>query len=182
MGSQVEGQVDQKINHMASCWQVGRIAKKQKQKKQCFSRFCGPPAFQLRSKIVKKTSPDRSKIRQNLDQHLDRILMDFGTNLGRFWEGFGGQVGTKLGPHATKTRPQNQSKKVLLFGRPPDRFWMDFGSQVGPQQGKDIFDFPSIFGSWGLLGAKMGPRGPKEPQEAPKTASKTDFGFILMDF
>ena len=28
----------------------------------------------------------------------------------------------------------------------------------------------------------MAPRHPKKPQEAPKTASKTDFGAILVDF
>ena len=37
-------------------------------------------------------------------------------------------------------------------------------------------------GSWSHLGAKMAPRGPKKAQEAPKTASKTDFGHILIDF
>ena len=32
------------------------------------------------------------------------------------------------------------------------------------------------------LVAKMGPRAPKKPQEAPKTAYKNDFGAILVDF
>ena len=107
---------------------------------------------------------------------------DFGTNLDRFWEGFGGQVGTMLGPNATDTRAQNQSKKLGLFGRPPDRIWVDLGSQVGPRKGIPIFEFLNIFGSWGRLGARMGPGRPKKPEEAPKTASKTDFGAILIDF
>ena len=38
----------------------------------------------------------------------------------------------------------------------------------------------SHVGSWGHLGAKTAPRRPKKPQEAPKTASKTDFGAILV--
>ena len=87
-----------------------------------------------------------------------------------------------LGPNATKTRPQNQSKKSTAFGRPPDRFWVDFGLQLGSILGKPTFKFSNIFSSWGLLGAKMGPRRPKKPQEAPKTASKTDLRTIWEDF
>ena len=52
--------------------------------------------------------------------------------------------------------------------------WGGPGGSVGGPSG----DF---FGSWGCLGAKMRPRRPKRPQEAPKTASKTDFGTILVD-
>ena len=144
--------------------------------------FFGPSAFQLRSKIGKKASPGRSKIKQKNGQHLDPILMDLGTNLARFWEGFGGQVGTKLGPNATKTRPQNQSKKLSLFGSPPDRFLMDFGSQE---------PFSNLLGSlscW-LLGPSWRQDGPKTPQEAPRGAQDSlqdrfwsHFGGFLVDF
>ena len=64
--------------------------------------------------------------------------MNFGPNLDPFWDGFSGQVGAKLGPNATKTQPQKQSKKLSLFGRPPDRFWVDFGSQVEGQVDQKI--------------------------------------------
>ena len=43
--------------------------------------------------------------------HMINFLMDLGTNLAGFGEGFGGQVGPKLVPNGTKTRPHNQSKK-----------------------------------------------------------------------
>ena len=48
------------------------------------------------------------------------------------------------------------------------------------QGGVHQWCFRWVFGSWSLLGAKMVPRAPKKPQEAPKTASKTDFGAILV--
>ena len=87
------------------------------------------------------------------------------------------QVGTKCHQNPTP----KPFKKNSTFGRPPDRFWVEFGSQVGPQQGKPLFQFSNIFGSWAHLGAKTAPRRPKKPQEAPKTASKTDFGAIFVD-
>ena len=109
-GSQVEDQVDQKIDHMASCWQVGRNSKKAK-KPMAFQGFLVPWPSNFEAKLSKK----RPKTDQNSSTKLVSILipflMDFGTNLGRFWDGFGGQVGAKLGPNATKTQPQNQSKK-----------------------------------------------------------------------
>ena len=47
--------------------------------------FFGPSAFQLRSKINKKPSPGRSKIKQKIYQHLDpifdRFLIQLGSNL-----------------------------------------------------------------------------------------------------
>ena len=43
--------------------------------------------------------------------HMIDFLMDLGANLAPFWEGFGGQVGAKLGPSGNKTRPHKQSKK-----------------------------------------------------------------------
>ena len=43
--------------------------------------------------------------------HMIDFLMDLGANLAGFGEGFGGQVGAKLGPSGNKTRPHKQSKK-----------------------------------------------------------------------
>ena len=65
-------------------------------------------------------------------------------------------------------------------------FWVASGLILGgfslPSWG--VLGGPSgdFFGSWGHLGAKMRPRRPKRPQEAPNTASKIDFGTILVDF
>ena len=60
-----------------------------------------------------------------------QILIDLGANVGRFWEGFGGQVGPKLAPNGNKTRPQTQSKIWSLSGRPPERFFMVSGPNLG---------------------------------------------------
>ena len=108
-----ECQIEAKLTKKSIIWPlVGKLAEVAKKlKNNFFSMFFGPSAFQLRSKIDKKASPDRSKFKQKFGQHLDPFLMDFGTNLGRFWEGFGGQVGTKLAPNGTRTRPHNQLKK-----------------------------------------------------------------------
>ena len=43
--------------------------------------------------------------------HMIDFLMDLGANLAGFGEGFGGQVGAKLGPSGNKTRSHKQSKK-----------------------------------------------------------------------
>ena len=59
-GPQVEGQVDQKINEKASCWQVGRNSKNTKNT-NCFSMFLVPRPSKFGSKIVKKASPGRQK-------------------------------------------------------------------------------------------------------------------------
>ena len=68
------------------------------------------------------------------------------------------------------------------FGWLERRIFMDFGSQLAPQDGKEIFSFWSMFGSWGPLGSKMASRWPQEASRGPKTASKTHFGAILEAF
>ena len=140
--------------------------------------FFGPSAFRLRSKICKKTIPGRSKINKKLVGILIQFLMDLGANLGRFWEGFGGQVGAKLGPNATKTRPQNQSKKISLFGSPPERFWVDFGFQVGRSLGAPNLYFLDFFWFLGTSWAKMAPRA---LQEALGTNFGTNFNRVLIN-
>ena len=52
---------------------------------------------------------------------------------------------------------------------------MDFGIQHGPQEGGPEIDFRVFGGSWGHLGAILGPRWPKTP---PRRLC----GQILMDF
>ena len=59
------------------------------------------------------------------------------------------------------------------------RFWMDFWPKSEPRQGVKLFDFRSLFGSWGRLGAKMAPRA---LQEAPRDRFLGDFGLQLGGF
>ena len=106
-GSQVEGQVDQKIDHIASCWQVGRNSKKAK-KPKVFQGFLVSRPSNFEAKLTKKRPKTDQNSSKKLMSILIQFLMDFGTNLGRFWEGFGGQVGAMLAPNAIKTRAQNQ--------------------------------------------------------------------------
>ena len=92
-------------------------------------------AFQLRGKIDKERPQTDEKWSKNVVSILISFLLDFGTNLGWFWEGFGGQVGTKLAPNRIRTRPHNQSRKLSLFGRPPKRFLINFRWIWGPSWG-----------------------------------------------
>ena len=142
-GSQVEGQVDQRIDHVASCWQVGRSSKNLK-KTICFSRFFGPSALQLRSKIDKKASPDRVKIKEKCCQHLDANFDRFGSQLGSilggFWRPSWTQVGTKWQQNPT---PQ-PIKNMIIFWKasgtifnkflvPTRRARMGLGRHLGPR-------------------------------------------------
>ena len=113
---------------------------------------------------------------------LTQFLIDFWSNLGRFWEEFGLQVGTKLGPNAYKIRPQNQSKKLLLFGRLPSRFWVDFGSILGPRGVHPKCFLGVLRGLEAILGPRWSPRWSQEAPRSPQTTPKTDFGQILKDF
>ena len=71
----------------------------------------------------------------------------------------------------------NQKNYHFLEALRNDFWWI-----LGPKSRFPICSDRSHVGSWVHLGAKMAPRRPKKPQEAPKTASKTDFGAILVDF
>ena len=78
---QVEGQVDQKIDHMAPSCQVG--CNSQNAKKYIYFSMCfSPSASQLRSKIDKKASPDRSKSSKKLVSILMQLLMNPTSPLG----------------------------------------------------------------------------------------------------
>ena len=54
-GCQVEGQVDQKIDHMASCWQDGRHSKKA-EKPKVFQGFLVPRPSNFERKFPKQRS------------------------------------------------------------------------------------------------------------------------------
>ena len=73
---QVEGQVDQKIDHMASCWQVGRNSKKAEKPRENQGFVVSRPS-NFEAKFKKKTYPDRSKFKQKFGQHLDPIFNGF---------------------------------------------------------------------------------------------------------
>ena len=133
-----------------------------------FSMILGLSAFQLRSKIDKKTSQDRSKFKPKIGQHLDPFFDGFWDQLGSIWEGFGGQVGAKLAPNGTRTRPHNQSKKRLLFGRPPERILINFWWILGPTWGGQRDPTKQLFGDLLALGAKMRPRPLQEPYKRPQ--------------
>ena len=137
--------------------------------------FFGPSAFQLRSKIDKKASPGRSKIKQKIGQHLDPIFDGFwsqlGSILGGLWRPSWRQVGTKCHQNPTP----KPIKKLITFWEPSgailNGFWL-------PKAPASCVQLALML----ALGAKMGPRRPKKSQEAPKIASKIDFGNILVDF
>ena len=108
-GSQVEGQVDQIIDHVASCWQVGRSSKNLK-KLLVFQCFLVSRPSNFEAKLTKKLPQTDQKSRKNVVSILMQILIDLEANLGRFWEGFGGQVGPKLAPNGNKPDPTTNQK------------------------------------------------------------------------
>ena len=110
LGPQVECQVDQKFDHTASCWQVGRNSKNLK-KPTVFQCFWAPRPSNFETKLAKKRPQSDQKSSKKMINILTQFLIDFWSNLDRFWEDFGLQVGAKLGQNAYKIRPQNQSKK-----------------------------------------------------------------------
>ena len=69
-----------KLSKKSIIWPlVGKLAEiaKKLKKLKVFARFFALPAFQLRSKIDKKASQDRSRFKQKFGQHLDRIFNGF---------------------------------------------------------------------------------------------------------
>ena len=96
--------------------------------------FFGPSALQLRSKVDKKASPDRVKIKEKSCQHLDANFDRFGSQLGSILGGFWRPSWTQVGTKWQQTRPHNQSKIWSLLRRPPERilkgFWFQLGSNL----------------------------------------------------
>ena len=89
---------------------VGKLAEVARIPKD-FNFFQYPRPSNFETNSTKKHSQTDQKSSKNLVSTLIQFLIDFGNNLGRFWDGFGGQVGAELAPNGTRTRPHNQSKK-----------------------------------------------------------------------
>ena len=81
----------------------------------------------------------------------------------------------KIGPLRCPNAIRKKIQKNVAFGRLRGRFCMDFGTQLGSWGGVREGRFERFLRSWSCLGGKMAPG-------CPKSASKTDFGPIWVDF
>ena len=81
----------------------------------------------------------------------------------------------KIGPRRCPNAIRKKIQKSIAFGRLRGRFCIDFGTQLGSGGGVRERRFGRFLRSWGGLGGKMA-------AGCPKSASKTDFGPILVDF
>ena len=142
----------------------------------------GPSAFQLRSKIVKKAFPDRSKMKENLGQYLDwffdRFWSQLGLILGRFWRPSWSQVGTKWHQNLI---PQ-PIKKMITFWSASDQFFLNFWSQLGSPGGSTSVGFDGFSALGAFLAPRWAQEPPRSPKRCPRQVPKTDLGAILVDF
>ena len=91
---------------------VGKLAEVAKTLKKLFvfQGFLVPRPSNFEAKLTKKLPQTNQKSRKNVVSILMQILIDLEANLGRFWEGFGGQVGRKLAPNGNKPDPTTNQK------------------------------------------------------------------------
>ena len=113
---------------------------------------------------ILKSIKNRSKINQKNIQKIDK-----------FWDDFGRILEAKMAPKSMKNRSKEQSKFWSNFGSIFHRFFVDFGLHVGPPRGGRTGGRAHFWCSCWLL-------GPRWPPDPPKTASRTNFGPILVDF
>ena len=130
--------------------------------------FFGPSAGRLWSKINKKTSPGRSKIKQKIRQHLDPIFdgswNQLGWILGGFWRPSWSQVGTKCHQNLTP----KPIKKIITFLEPSGAI---FGVSWLPRAVSHFCRSPFFLALGAILAPRRpqdAPRRPKTPQDAPK--------------
>ena len=140
---------------------------------------CGWASF---SKLGSKTifigfpTPDPQKPDENL-----RFFKDFTFSarslwtsiLGRFFVHSDPRSDENRSPEASERDPKKDTKRYCVW-KLRDRFCIDFGTQLGSWGGVREGRFGHFFRSWSCLGGKMAPG-------CPKSASKTDFGPILVD-
>ena len=157
----------------------------------------GPSAFQLGGQVGSKIDP--KSIKNWLKNRLN-----FNRRFDWFLEPLGGQVGTqnppKILPKSIKilSKPTSSSIKIwcacgvafwsLLEPTWPQHGpnirpkWPQHGPILGGQGGSNELLVGSLLASWGLLGAKMVPRGPKAPQDTLQERFWTTFDWFLVDF
>ena len=98
-GAQVQGQVDKKIYHMASCLQVGRNSQNTKNP-QVFQWFWGPRPSNFEAKLTRKHPQSDQKSSKNLVN----ILSNFHWILEPTWVAFGRVMAAKLDLESTRDR------------------------------------------------------------------------------
>ena len=102
-----------------------------------------------------------------------QIWIDLEANLGRFWEGFGGQVGSKLAPNGNKRDPTTDQKYDHFWEGLRKGFLKVFGPNLGPTWTILAPTVPQIPDLWGWLrggcGRPLYPSPPKTPPRHPKT-------------
>ena len=103
-----------------------------------------------------------------------QIWIDLEANLDRFWEGFGGQVGSKLAPNGNKPDPTTNQKYDHFWEGLRKGFWKVFAPNLGPtwtilaSRGRQI---PDLWG-WGR-GASGRPLYPSPPKTPPRPSQDT---------
>ena len=146
-----------------------------------FIVFWSPRPSSFEAELVKKRPQTDQKSSKKLNNIMTQLSINFGINLSRVWEGVGLQAATKLAPNATKTRPKTNLKHYFFL----EGLQIDFGWILTPNLGAQGESKVVVGWLFWLLGPSWRQDGPKRPQgaqEAPKIASKTAFGAILIDF
>ena len=148
-----------------------------------FLMILGVSAFQLRSKIRKKSVPGRSKIKPQIGWHLDPIFGGSWDQHGWILEGFGRPSWSHVGTKCHQSRTQKTIKKIITLweasGTNFNEFLVDLGSNLGGARGVQRINFLVIMLA---LGAKMLLDPSKSPTTGPKSSQEPNFGGILKDF
>ena len=108
----------------------------------------GPSALQLRSKIDKKTFPDRSKMKQKFGQHLDPI---FDASWKPTWLPRPSQNPPKIDQNSMKNRPKHHS----YFLRSS---WSQCGAILVQLLGHLVPTWPNLEPTWAQHGPNMAPK------------------------
>ena len=173
-GCQLGSQVNQKIYNITSCWPVSRNSKKCNNLYVFFTVlecFGLPTSRQNWQKNVPRLMKTQAKIDRHVGPVLNPFLNKLGSILGGFCLPSWNHVRTKWDQNPS---PQRINKNCRLS----ESLQNDFESIFGPNMAPKRRNFSLQNRCFLALGAFLGPRW---PQEAPKTASKTDFGAILVD-
>ena len=139
--------------------------------------FFGPSALQLRCKIDKKASTDRSKIKEKCCQHLDANFDRFGSQLGSilggFWRPSWTQVGTKWQQNPIPPPIKNMITVEKASGRILKGFWSQLGSNLDHLGLHPAADVGSLGAPSAGLCTQGSPRPPQDPPKTPQDPPKT---------